>query len=97
MLVFGRALMSRPRLLLLDEPTLGIAPMLAREILDTLRSLQQRGLSALLVEQNVSAALRIADRGYVLKDGKVAMQGTKAELLANKDMSASFLGDTVKR
>ncbi len=95
MLAVGRALMSQPKLLLLDEPTMGIAPILAREILDTVRELPERGISALLVEQNAHAALRIADRGYVLVDGRIALQGTSSELLENKDMRALYLGGNV--
>jgi len=95
MLVVGRALMSHPKLLLLDEPTMGIAPILAREILDTVRGLPKRGLSALLVEQNAYAALRIADRGYVLVDGRIALEGTSSALLENKDMRAIYLGGRV--
>jgi len=95
MLVVGRALMSQPKLLVLDEPTMGIAPMLVREILDTVRELPKRGISALLVEQNVRAALRVAGRGYVLVNGRIALEGTSSELLNNKDMSATYLGGSV--
>ncbi len=95
MLVVGRALMSQPKLLLLDEPTMGIAPILAREILDTVRGLPERGISALLVEQNVRAALRIADRGYVLVDGRIALEGTSNDLSGNKDMRAIYLGGSI--
>ena len=92
MLAVGRALMSQPKLLLLDEPTMGLAPMLVREILDTVRGFPGRGVSALLVEQNVRAALRIANRGYVLVNGKIALEGNSNELLTNKDLTATYLG-----
>ncbi|MFC1995924.1 ABC transporter ATP-binding protein [Chloroflexota bacterium] len=95
MLAVGRALMSQPRLLLLDEPTMGLAPMLVREILDTVKGFPGRGVSALLVEQNVRAALRIANRGYILVNGKIALEGTSAELLANKDLATTYLGGRV--
>jgi branched-chain amino acid transport system ATP-binding protein len=95
MLAVGRALMSLPKLLLLDEPTMGVAPLLAQEILDTVSRLPERGVSALLVEQNAHAALRIADRGYVLANGKIALEGTSSELLANENMVASYLGGGV--
>ncbi len=92
MLAVGRALMSLPKILLLDEPTMGLAPMLVQEILDTVRLFPERGVSALLVEQNVSAALRIADRGYVMKDGKIVLMGTSGELLSNESVKEAYLG-----
>jgi branched-chain amino acid transport system ATP-binding protein len=92
MLAVGRALMSLPKILLLDEPTMGLAPMLVQEILDTVRLFPERGVSALLVEQNVSAALRIADRGYVMKDGKIVLMGTSDELLSNESVKEAYLG-----
>jgi len=92
MLVIGQALMAQPRLLLLDELSMGLAPMLVHEILDTVRGFPERGVSALLVEQNVRAALRIADKGYVLVDGRVALVGTSDELLGNRDLVATYLG-----
>ena len=84
--------MSLPKILLLDEPTMGLAPMLVQEILDTVRLFPERGVSALLVEQNVSAALRIADRGYVMKDGKIVLMGTSDELLSNESVKEAYLG-----
>jgi branched-chain amino acid transport system ATP-binding protein len=95
MLSVGRALMSQPKLLLLDEPTMGVAPLLVKEILNTVAELPKRGISALLVEQNVRSALCIASRGYVLMNGEIALEGTSSELLANKDMSATYLGGNV--
>jgi len=95
MLAVGRALMSQPKLLVLDEPTMGLAPMLAQEILNILKELPKKGISALLVEQNVRAALRIASRGYVLVNGEIALEGTNSELLAMKEMSATYLGGSI--
>jgi len=95
MLSIGRALMSQPKFLLLDEPTMGLAPMLAKEILETMRRLLERGISAILVEQNVCAALRVADRGYVLVDGRIVLEGTSNELLGNKELRAAYLGGSV--
>ena len=95
MLAVGRALMSQPKLLTLDEPTMGIAPILARGILDTVRQLPEKGISALLVEQNARAALRIADRGYVLVNGRIALEGTSNELLDNEEMKAVYLGGSI--
>jgi branched-chain amino acid transport system ATP-binding protein len=92
MLALGRALMGKPRLLLLDEPSLGLAPMLVREIFRTLVALRARGLSILLVEQNVRAALQVSDYGYVLEMGAVAAEGPSAELARNPRILASYLG-----
>lgn len=95
MLVIGRGLMSKPKLLIMDEITMGLAPILSREILTTVRSLTEQGLSALLVEQNAHAALQVATRGYVFVDGKIALEGTSKELLSNQDMRAVYLGGRV--
>lgn len=92
MLALGRALMSRPRLLLLDEPSLGLAPMLVREIFRVLVELRRRGLSILLVEQNVRAALQISDYGYVLEMGTVATEGPSAELARDPRILETYLG-----
>jgi branched-chain amino acid transport system ATP-binding protein len=92
MLAIGRALMSRPRLLLLDEPSMGLAPRVAADIFRTIVELRQEGLTILLVEQNARAALRIADRGYVLETGRVVLQGTTAELLEDNDVKRAYLG-----
>jgi branched-chain amino acid transport system ATP-binding protein len=92
MLAIARALMSRPRLLLLDEPSMGLAPLLVREIFKTLRSLNERGLTILLVEQNVRQALRIADFGYVMENGKIALAGPSANLLDNPMVIEAYLG-----
>jgi branched-chain amino acid transport system ATP-binding protein len=92
MLALGRALMVRPRLLLLDEPSLGLAPMLVREIFRVLAGLRQRGLSILLVEQNVRAALQVSDYGYVLEMGEVAAEGAAPDLARNPRVLETYLG-----
>ena len=92
MLVIARALMSRPRLLLLDEPSLGLAPTLVEQIFELIRKLQQTGLTILLVEQNASIALSMADRAYVLALGAVATTGNAADIAASSDLRAIYLG-----
>jgi branched-chain amino acid transport system ATP-binding protein len=92
MLAIGRALMSRPRLLLLDEPSLGLAPLLVRQIFGAIRELNEsEGLTILLVEQNAHHALKLAHRGYVLVNGQITMQGTGRELLARPEIRAAYL------
>ncbi len=92
MLAIGRALMARPRLLLLDEPSMGLAPRLVREIFDHIAALRAADTAIFLVDQNAHAALRIADRGYVLETGSIALEGGGAELLANERVQAAYLG-----
>ncbi len=93
MLAIGRALMAKPRLLLLDEPAMGLAPLLVQEIFRVIEVLRrEQGTSILLVEQNARVALKVADRGYVLETGKVILEETAAELLANKDVQRAYLG-----
>jgi branched-chain amino acid transport system ATP-binding protein len=92
MCALGRGLMGLPRLLMLDEPSLGLAPRLVSEMFDTLRTLQSEGLTVLLVEQNVHQALELAARGYVLETGRVALHGPSQELLANPHVRAAYLG-----
>jgi len=92
MLAIARALMSRPRLLLLDEPSLGLAPLVVKLIFDTIRDLNKReGLTVFLVEQNAFHALRLADRAYVLVNGRVTLSGTGRELLARPEVRAAYL------
>jgi len=92
MLAIARALMSRPRMLLLDEPSVGLAPMVAREIFRVIARFRDMGTTVLLVEQNARAALGIADRGYVLETGKIILEDTAAELLRNKEVQRAYLG-----
>jgi branched-chain amino acid transport system ATP-binding protein len=92
MLAIGRALMSRPRLLLLDEPAMGLAPFLVQLILDILVQLKSEGMTILLVEQNARAALQIADRGYVLENGRIVLDGPAGELLVDEDVKRAYLG-----
>jgi len=93
MLAIGRALMSHPKLLMLDEPSLGLAPMLVRAIFDTIREINQQGVTILLVEQNARAALRLAHRAYVLETGQIALSGTAAELLRSERVRKAYLGE----
>jgi branched-chain amino acid transport system ATP-binding protein len=92
MLAIARAMMARPRLLLLDEPSLGIAPILMREIFQTIKAINQRGMTVLLVEQNAHMALAIARRGYVLETGSVRLEDTAANLLRNDEVRKAYLG-----
>ncbi|HEY8344625.1 MAG TPA: ABC transporter ATP-binding protein, partial [Bacillota bacterium] len=92
MLAVGRALMSRPRLLMMDEPSLGLAPLLVKEIFRVIKEINQQGVTILLIEQNANAALRIADRGYVMETGRIVLAGSGRELLANPDVKAAYLG-----
>jgi branched-chain amino acid transport system ATP-binding protein len=92
MVAIGRGLMSRPRILMLDEPSLGLAPKLVDEVLDTVRRLKQQGMTILLVEQNVREALDLADRGYVIQTGRMVGEGTGKELLASDKFRQAFLG-----
>jgi branched-chain amino acid transport system ATP-binding protein len=93
MLTIGRALMARPRLMMLDEPSLGLAPMLVKAIFDTVREINARGVTVLLVEQNARAALKIADRGYVLETGQVVLSGPAGELLQDERVRKAYLGE----
>jgi branched-chain amino acid transport system ATP-binding protein len=92
MLAIGRALMAKPKLLLLDEPSMGLAPLLAQQILDAVVRLRGQGLTILLVEQNASAALAMADRGYVLETGKITHSGAGAALLEDPRVREAYLG-----
>jgi branched-chain amino acid transport system ATP-binding protein len=92
MLALGKALMGRPRLLMLDEPSLGLAPTVVAEIFQTIRSLHERGTTILLVEQNAREALRLSTRAYVLDTGRILLTGTGEELLENEEVKRAFLG-----
>ena len=92
MLAMGRALMSTPKLLLLDEPSMGLAPIFIQEIFDIIQDIQKQGTTVLLIEQNANKALAIADRGYVLETGKVVLTGTGKELLASEEVRKAYLG-----
>lgn len=92
MLAMGRALMSRPRLLMLDEPSMGLAPLLVEQIFDIIRNLNEHGSTILLVEQNARMALSIASRGYVLETGKIVTTGTGQELLDSPEIKRAYLG-----
>jgi len=93
MLAIGRALMARPRLLLLDEPSMGLAPVLVEQIFDTILDINRQGMTILLVEQNAAMALSIAHRGYVLETGSIALEGTAAELSENANVRRAYLGE----
>jgi branched-chain amino acid transport system ATP-binding protein len=95
MLAVGRALMSRPRLLMLDEPSLGLAPLIVRDIFRTIDSLRQTGVTILLVEQNARAALEVADHGYVLEMGEIALEGSAQELASDPRVIDTYLGAAI--
>jgi len=92
MLAIGRALMSEPELLLLDEPSLGLAPVLVKTIFETIKQIKEEGTTILLVEQNAKAALKLADKGYVLEVGKIVMEGTSQELMSSPKIQEAYLG-----
>ena len=92
MLAMGRALMSKPRLLMLDEPSMGLAPILVEQIFEIIEELHKAGTTILLVEQNAQMALSIADRAYVLENGKISLTGTGAELMQSEDIKKAYLG-----
>jgi len=93
MLAIGRALMASPSVLLLDEPSLGLAPLLVKSIFDTIKEINRQGVTIVLVEQNARAALKLAHRGYVLETGKVALSGTSADLLSDERVRKAYLGE----
>jgi branched-chain amino acid transport system ATP-binding protein len=97
MLAIGRALMSRPRLMLLDEPSMGLAPKIAEDIFNTITRLKTQGVTILLVEQNARMALDVAERGYVIETGQVVVQGPSEELLQNREVERAYLGKTYEK
>lgn len=94
MLAIGRALMSQPKILLLDEPSLGLAPLLVRTIFQTIREINRKGVTIVLVEQNARAALKLADRGYVLEVGNIVLEDSAEALIANPNVQSAYLGGT---
>jgi branched-chain amino acid transport system ATP-binding protein len=97
MLAIGRALMGKPRLLLLDEPSMGLAPIIVQQIFRIIREINDSGVTVLLVEQNAAQALTLADRGYVLQTGELVLEGTGAELLADPRIRAAYLGEELEQ
>mgnify|MGYP000844949323 FL=1 len=93
MLAMGRALMSRPKLILMDEPSMGLAPLFVARIFEIIKQVNDRGISVFVVEQNANVALSIADRGYVLQTGEVVLSGPARELLTNEAMKRAYLGE----
>jgi len=93
MLAMGRAMMSRPKLLMLDEPSMGLSPLMMKKIMQTVSTLQSQGTTILLVEQNAQAALKLADKGYVLEVGKIVLEGTGKDLLGNDAVRKAYLGE----
>ena len=92
MLAVGRALMSRPKVMMMDEPSLGLAPLVVREIFRIIEEVNKKGVTILLIEQNANMALKTADMGYVMETGRVTMSGPGQELLANESVKAAYLG-----
>ncbi|MDD3409499.1 MAG: ABC transporter ATP-binding protein [Eubacteriales bacterium] len=92
MLAVARALMSRPKLLMMDEPSLGLAPLIVKDIFSIIRQIREDGITVLLIEQNANAALRVADYAYVLSTGEIALEGKSADLLSNPEVQAAYLG-----
>lgn len=95
MLAVGRALMSRPELLMMDEPSLGLAPLIVKDIFSIIKEINKKEVTILLIEQNANLALKIADYGYVLETGTIAMEGAGKELLSNEDIKKAYLGENV--
>jgi branched-chain amino acid transport system ATP-binding protein len=92
MVAMGRALMSQPRLLLMDEPSMGLAPILVERNFEIIKQVHEAGVAVLVVEQNANVSLSIADRGYVLQTGRIVLQGNAADLLQNEDLKKAYLG-----
>ena len=96
MLAVGRALMSRPKLIMMDEPSLGLAPLIVKSIFEIIKTINNEGITVLLIEQNANMALKIADKGYVMETGEIKMEGTGTELLANEEIKEAYLGKQKK-
>jgi branched-chain amino acid transport system ATP-binding protein len=96
MLAVGRALMSRPKLMMMDEPSLGLAPLIVKDIFSIIKEVNKKGVTILLIEQNANAALHIADSAFVMETGNITMRGTGAELLANPDVKKAYLGEAAQ-
>ena len=92
MLAVGRALMSRPKLIMMDEPSLGLAPLIVKDIFNIIKTINAEGITVLLIEQNANLSLKIADRGYVMETGSITLEGTGAELLADENVKEAYLG-----
>lgn len=97
MLAIGRAMMSRPRILMMDEPSLGLAPIVVQQIFKVVRELKDRGLTVMLVEQNIRHSLQISDYAYVLETGSIVLQGTGADVLADEHTTAAYIGMPVEK
>ncbi|MDO4321496.1 MAG: ABC transporter ATP-binding protein [Lachnospiraceae bacterium] len=96
MLAVGRALMARPKLIMMDEPSLGLAPLIVKDIFHIISQINEQGVTVLLIEQNANAALKLADTGYVMEVGRISMQGTGKELLQNEEIRSAYLGKSKK-
>ena len=96
MLAVGRALMSRPKVIMMDEPSLGLAPLIVKDIFEIIKTINKEGITVLLIEQNANMALKIADKGYVMETGVIKMEGTGADLLANEEIKEAYLGKQKK-
>ncbi|HCQ73519.1 MAG TPA: ABC transporter ATP-binding protein, partial [Clostridiales bacterium] len=92
MLAVGRALMSRPKVIMMDEPSLGLAPIIVRGIFDIIKEINKQGVTVLLIEQNANMALKTADIGYVMETGRITMSGAGSELLTNEEVKKAYLG-----
>ena len=97
MLAVGRALMARPKLIMMDEPSLGLAPIVVKGIFDIIREINKQGITVLLIEQNANMALKIADLAYVIQNGTILMQGAGQELLENEEVKDAYLGSAKKK
>lgn len=95
MLAIGRALMSRPKLIMMDEPSLGLAPIIVKELFGIIKKINEEGMTVLLIEQNANAALKIADLGYIMETGKITLSGSGQELLSNDEIKKAYLGEAL--